>query len=113
MKRADERMQAHNDNTVWTKRDKPPEDWNKPLPDFMVKRNEYSYLPLKVQELEEQERQAANPDQSGTVANTSVDNKLWKIESLCSIMWAGETARICRLLEMPSVGSVNKYNFKW
>lgn len=32
--RIDERLKPHLQNQVWKKRDKPPEDWNKPLPEF-------------------------------------------------------------------------------
>lgn len=92
MKRSDERMQAHTDNTIWTRRDKPPEDWNKPLPDWMQKRNENTFLALKAQELKDEEdeakaREAANQQQSGIAANTS-SNDSPNIKSFCNIMWA-------------------------
>ena len=32
--RLDERFVPHFRNEVWSKREKPPEDWNKPLPEF-------------------------------------------------------------------------------
>lgn len=88
MKRRDERMQAHFDNTTWTKRDKPPEDWNKPLPEWMVKRDEHSYLALKRQEeLDEEEQakvdEATNQSPNGVAANARTTPKT---ESLCSIM---------------------------
>lgn len=99
MKRSDERMKAHSDNTIWTKRDKPPEDWNQPLPDWMAERNENSFLAVKAKELQDEEdeaiaREAANKKQSGIAANTSSKDTP-NIGSLCSIMWADSVASIC------------------
>ncbi|XP_075992858.1 synaptic plasticity regulator PANTS [Anticarsia gemmatalis] len=48
-----ERLRAHYRNDTWEKRDSPPEDWAKPLPDWMVKRDENTYLALKAKELRE------------------------------------------------------------
>lgn len=81
-------MEAHFDNTVWTKRDKPPEDWNKPLPDWMEKRNENSFLSLQAEKLQDEKdaaraRQAANQHQSGIAANTSSTPN---VKSFCSVM---------------------------
>ncbi|XP_034241350.1 UPF0545 protein C22orf39 homolog [Thrips palmi] len=45
MRRLDDRLKPHLFNQVWKKRDKPPEDWNKPLPEFM-ELNKNSYLNL-------------------------------------------------------------------
>ncbi|XP_051169831.1 uncharacterized protein LOC127287113 [Leptopilina boulardi] len=45
------RFKAHYANNVWKKRDKPPEDWSKPLPEWLVKKNENSYLEMKNQQL--------------------------------------------------------------
>lgn len=51
-------MKAHFDNDIWKKREQPPDDWSKPLPEFMEKRNENSYLEVKSKEfIAEQERQ--------------------------------------------------------
>ncbi|XP_033230636.1 UPF0545 protein C22orf39 homolog [Belonocnema kinseyi] len=44
------RLRAHYANNVWKKRDKPPEDWNKPLPQWLQERNATSYLELKNRE---------------------------------------------------------------
>lgn len=38
-------------NDVWTKRDGPPKDWNKPLPEEIQKQYETSYLALKAKEM--------------------------------------------------------------
>ena len=46
------RFRGHYANTVWKKRTAPPEDWSKPLPEWMEKRNENSYLQLKQLEME-------------------------------------------------------------
>lgn len=90
MKRRDERMQAHLDNTTWTKRDKPPDDWNKPLPDWMAQRNEHTYLAIKAQELRDEEEKA-KAQEAADQDNTSHENTP-KTESRCSIMWAGGIA---------------------
>ncbi|XP_031631321.1 UPF0545 protein C22orf39 homolog [Contarinia nasturtii] len=50
------RLKAHYDNDVWTKREHPPSDWNKPLPAFLAERSKYSYLTLKATELNEEEQ---------------------------------------------------------
>lgn len=49
------RMKSHYDNDTWTKRDEPPKDWSKPLPEFMNERNKNSYLDIKLGELAEEE----------------------------------------------------------
>ncbi|XP_078039972.1 synaptic plasticity regulator PANTS [Augochlora pura] len=38
------RLQAHYANNVWERRDKPPEDWNAPLPEWLQRKAENSYL---------------------------------------------------------------------
>lgn len=91
MKRRDLRMQAHLDNTIWTKRDKPPDDWSSPLPDWMAERDKNTYLAIKAQEMrdeEEQEKaaQAANQNQSGIAANTKSEKNASITGSLCNIM---------------------------
>ncbi|CAK9796010.1 UPF0545 protein C22orf39 homolog [Anthophora quadrimaculata] len=43
-KRRLERLKGHYENNVWQKRDKPPEDWNAPLPEWIEKRRKDSYL---------------------------------------------------------------------
>ncbi|KAM8714397.1 hypothetical protein ACLKA7_014516 [Drosophila subpalustris] len=45
------RLRAHLANDTWTKRKQPPEDWAKPLPEWLQKRNENTYLELKQKEL--------------------------------------------------------------
>ncbi|EDW61653.1 synaptic plasticity regulator PANTS [Drosophila virilis] len=45
------RLRAHYANDTWTKRKQPPEDWAKPLPEWLEKRNENTYLELKQKEL--------------------------------------------------------------
>lgn len=46
------RFHGHYGNTVWEKRKAPPEDWAKPLPEWLVKKNENSYLHLKQMEMD-------------------------------------------------------------
>ncbi|XP_064544010.1 synaptic plasticity regulator PANTS [Drosophila montana] len=45
------RLRAHYANDTWTKRKQPPEDWAKPLPEWLEKRNENTYLEIKQKEL--------------------------------------------------------------
>lgn len=49
-KRRKERMDAHFQNDTWTKRKSPPEDWNKPLPEYISKKYENSFLEIKNKE---------------------------------------------------------------
>lgn len=44
-------MKAHYDNDVWEKRKNPPEDWSKPLPEYMQKEYEATYLNIKSKEI--------------------------------------------------------------
>ncbi|XP_008548060.1 uncharacterized protein LOC103571624 [Microplitis demolitor] len=46
-KRRLERLKSHVANDTWTRRTKPPEDWNEPLPEWMVKKNEGTFLAAK------------------------------------------------------------------
>ncbi|CAK1545195.1 unnamed protein product [Leptosia nina] len=48
-----ERLRAHYRNDVWKKRDSPPEDWAAPLPEWMAKRDENTYLAQKAREIRE------------------------------------------------------------
>lgn len=48
-----ERLRAHYGNDTWKKRDAPPVDWDKPLPEWLVKREENSYLAFKAKEMKE------------------------------------------------------------
>lgn len=87
MRRYDERMKAHLDNDVWTKRDGPPPDWNKPLPDFMVQRGEKAFYKFfadeKEEEAKKQKAMAADPDAKVT-------------EKFCGVMWMnGQFQMIC------------------
>lgn len=69
LNRRTKRLTAHYDNDVWKKREHPPDDWEKPLPDFMEERNKSSFLEIKTNELlaeqqrydEEMKRLAAEP----------------------------------------------------
>lgn len=49
--RRQERLKNHYLNNVWKKRTSPPGDWNKPLPEYMTKDYESSYLNIKSKEL--------------------------------------------------------------
>ncbi|XP_071557994.1 synaptic plasticity regulator PANTS [Temnothorax nylanderi] len=47
------RLHAHYQNNVWEKREKPPENWNTPLPEWMQKAFENSYLHIRSQEIKQ------------------------------------------------------------
>lgn len=81
LQRQDERLRAHAANNVWTKRDKPPEDWSKPLPEFIQKRNENTLLAFRAKELQEQE------DAKEAAENETPSSRASKEErGFCSIM---------------------------
>lgn len=44
-------MEAHFHNDTWIKRKNPPKDWSKPLPDYIAKKTQNSYLEIKNKEL--------------------------------------------------------------
>ncbi|XP_033340866.2 synaptic plasticity regulator PANTS isoform X1 [Megalopta genalis] len=48
-----ERLHGHYSNDVWERRDKPPENWNAPLPEWLQQKVETSYL-ANVDKIEEQ-----------------------------------------------------------
>lgn len=47
------RLHSHLQNDVWEKREKPPENWNDPLPEWMQKEFENSYLHIRNKEMKE------------------------------------------------------------
>ncbi|XP_055859360.1 UPF0545 protein C22orf39 homolog [Episyrphus balteatus] len=49
--RRQKRLKAHYANTTWKKRQSPPEDWAKPLPEWLAKKNENTYLEVKANEI--------------------------------------------------------------
>ncbi|KAF5307986.1 hypothetical protein FQR65_LT06554 [Abscondita terminalis] len=49
------RLRGHYGNDVWEKREFPPKEWNKPLPDYLQEQYEHSYLHLKSKELQGEE----------------------------------------------------------
>ncbi|KAK8785583.1 synaptic plasticity regulator PANTS [Amblyomma americanum] len=49
-KRKHDRLKASYDNDVWELRSKPPENWNAPLPDWLNKKFENSYLGLSTKQ---------------------------------------------------------------
>ncbi len=50
MKRISTRLQSSQANDIWKYRDRPPEDWLKPLPEWFSQQNENSYLSRKQKE---------------------------------------------------------------
>lgn len=49
--RRKERLGAHYANNIWKRRTSPPEDWAKPLPDFIAKDYDRTYLGIKAKEM--------------------------------------------------------------
>lgn len=54
--RRTDRLRAHYQNTVWTRRKAPPSDWKKPLPEWLQEKNRNTYLEVKANEMLEAER---------------------------------------------------------
>ncbi|XP_050586325.1 UPF0545 protein C22orf39 homolog [Bombus affinis] len=52
-KRRLERLEGHYKNDIWEKRDKPPENWNAPLPSWLEKESSKSYLRIVSDKLKE------------------------------------------------------------
>ncbi|KAJ8679423.1 hypothetical protein QAD02_015210 [Eretmocerus hayati] len=69
-KRKFERLKGHFRNDVWKRRDKPPENWNAPLPDWMEERNKNTYLQIKARDIK-----------NGTVNDIDL-----KIHDACTIL---------------------------
>jgi len=46
--RLQQRLKPHYSNDVWEKRQGPPQDWNKELPDYMKNKHKDSYLEMYV-----------------------------------------------------------------
>lgn len=65
-----ERLRPHYQNDVWERRTSPPEDWNKPLPEYLQKEYEGTYLNIKAKEIR------------GEVEESTEEN----VGSFCSIM---------------------------
>ena len=69
------RLEGHYGNNVWEKRDEPPakEDWNKPLPEYMLDRQRQSYLSLyaksQAEESEEMKAQMKSMSVQATLVN--------------------------------------------
>lgn len=55
------RLRAHYQNNTWTKRDAPPADWAKPLPEWLVEKNKNTYLAVKATEMNEVEMSSGRP----------------------------------------------------
>lgn len=50
-KRRQDRLGSHYGNTVWTKRDGPPENFSAPLPAWLEERQKNTYLAIKAKEM--------------------------------------------------------------
>lgn len=60
--RRKERLLPYYTNDVWKKRKAPPEDWNKPLPDYLQKQYESTYLNIKSKEMRGEIPPSFDPD---------------------------------------------------
>ncbi|XP_057667099.1 UPF0545 protein C22orf39 homolog [Diorhabda carinulata] len=49
--RRKERLLSHYSNDVWKRRQSPPDNWNAPLPDYIKKDYDQSYLNIKSKEM--------------------------------------------------------------
>ena len=71
------RLEGHYANNVWEKRDEPPakEEWNKPLPEYMLDRQRQSYLSLyarsQTEEAEETEAQLKSMSVLASLVNSA------------------------------------------
>lgn len=54
-KRREDRLRPHFQNTTWKKRNQPPGEWAKPLPEWLQEKNKNTYLEVKANELREAE----------------------------------------------------------
>ncbi|KAF3421149.1 hypothetical protein E2986_09081 [Frieseomelitta varia] len=54
------RLKDHYKNDIWERRDKPPENWNAPLPKWLEERNSNSYLKIVNEKLKETKNEIAN-----------------------------------------------------
>jgi len=76
--RVKERLKGHYENNVWEKRITPPpkEEWNKPLPQYMLDRQENSYLAMvvKMQEKKDNATEAELRNIKGMEMTSSIIN---------------------------------------
>lgn len=81
--RIKKRLEGHVKNDVWEKRDKPPskEEWNKPLPAYMVDKQEKSYLALWQKGQQEKDEKIEQ-----TLTNLSRQATLVNSAPSCTIM---------------------------
>eukprot|EP00092_Neocalanus_flemingeri_P031521 GFUD01034232.1.p1 GENE.GFUD01034232.1~~GFUD01034232.1.p1 ORF type:complete len:176 (+),score=57.25 GFUD01034232.1:38-565(+) len=81
--RIKERLRGHYENDVWEKRSTPPpeEEWNKPLPQYMLDRQENSYLTLYTK-LQEKKDSATE----GELKIMEVQSKMVNSAPTCTIL---------------------------
>ena len=77
------RLEGHYGNNVWEKRERPPskEDWNKPLPEYMLERQRQSYLSLYAKSQAEK-----SEEMEAQLKSMSVQASLVNLAPTCSIM---------------------------
>jgi len=84
--RVKERLRGHYENNVWEKRTTPPpkEEWNKPLPKYMLDRQENSYLAMYVN-MQEKEENATEAEMIA-LKSTEVTSSLINNAPTCTIL---------------------------
>lgn len=85
LKRKANRIKSHLENDTWTKRDSPPADWNKPLPEFMIERNKGSYLENKCKQMEAEEEKIRQ-DSLNTAKSSASAKMTENKNSFCTFM---------------------------
>ena len=77
------RLEGHYGNNVWEKRDDPPstEEWNKPLPGYMIERQKQSYLSLYANNQSKRDEETENQ-----LKSMSVQANLVNMAPTCTIM---------------------------
>jgi len=74
--RLEERLKPHINNPVWEKRESPPPDWNKPLPEYLLERQENSYLAMY----------AAHQEKLDNASSSELKMMEVKAKASCTIM---------------------------
>ena len=77
------RLEGHYGNNVWEKRERPPskEDWNKPLPEYMLERQRQSYLSLYAKSQAEKSEET-----EAQLKSMSVQASLVNLAPTCTIL---------------------------
>lgn len=93
LERRTKRLKAHYDNDTWKKREQPPDDWAKPLPQFMEERNKNTLLERKANEIRAEEerymqelKEMAAAGTTDSKSKTSSNSSSSSNSSFCTFM---------------------------